>query len=179
MGNMRPLCDRAARAVIAAKVIAPVLVAVGLIASCTSPRTAGKTEAAEGVLRPELSAEPVAPNHCRIVGTILEVQGPDRSAASGDPCSKFPCSATVLVDSVLGYGSAFPGALAPRQVIEVRFQYTLAPSREAFPSETFSLPGLSPGHRFRADVSGFEEMAAPGQQGTKVRFGVAMYSVFQ
>lgn len=175
--NMLPHLTRASRGIVTAKAVATVPVVLVLVASCTASRTDDNTEATDRGLPSPVTAEPVAPGHCRIVGTIVEVQGPDRGAASGEPCSKFPCSATVLVDSVLGYGSAFPGALAARQVIEVRFQYTLAPSREAFPKETFSLPGLSPGQRFRADVSGFEEMLAPGERGPRVRFGVAMYSV--
>jgi len=148
------------------------------MASCTSSRT-DNADATDRGLPPEITAEPVAPNHCRIVGTILEVHGPELGAVSDEPCSKYPCTAKVRVDSVLGYGSAFPGALASRQTIEVRFQYTLAPSKEAYPNETISLPGLSSGDRFRADVSGFEEMAAPGEQGGRIRFGVALYAKLQ
>ena len=47
--------------------------------------------------------------------------------ASGvGPCSKPPCRATVLVDSVLGYGSSFGAPLAAGRSIRAEFTFTLA-----------------------------------------------------
>jgi len=171
LGNMLPTLARASRALIRSTTVAPVLVIAGVIASCASSRP----DELNGEPRPEVTAEPVYPNHCRIEGTILEVQGPDPGAPADDPCSKYPCTATIRVDSILGYGSAFPAALAPAQRIQVRFEFTLAPSSEAFPNETFSLPGLMPGDRFGADVSGSEAMTVQGPQGGTNKYGVALY----
>lgn len=165
----------ALRIIIRAMTVVPALVVAGMIASCASSRSA----APEREPPPFVTGEPIAPNHCRVVGTILEMQEPDAGATGSGPCSRYPCVAKVRVDSVLGYGSAFPGALAPGQAIQVRFQFTLAPSSEVFPNETFSLPGLTPGDRFAADVSGFEEMMAPAAHGGAEHYGVALYRKLQ
>lgn len=173
---MQPLRATVTRIVTPSFAIARALIVAGMIGSCASSRDDGGAGAPGRDLRPPAIAEPVAPNHCRMNGTILEVRAPVATAASNDPCSKFPCAAKVRVDSVLGYGSAFPGALASGQEIEVRFLYTLGPSREAFPAETTSLPGLGPGERFSADLLAFEELAESGAENRGRQFAIALYT---
>jgi hypothetical protein len=93
-----------------------------------------------------------------------------------DPCSLYPCTATVRVDSVLGYGSGFANALGPGQILEIRFAYTLAPSKQAYPDAAFSLPGLSVGEKFQADISASEEIPAPGAERGTVRYEIGLYA---
>ena len=149
------------------------------VSSCGSPKPPGGTDQAESVKRPADVREPVPVGHCRIIGTVLEVHAPDPKIAGEDLCSKYPCRASVRVDSILGYGSGFPGALGPGQMIEARFEYTLAPSKEAYPGAAFTLPGLAPGDRFQADLSGGAEMLRSVPGGERTRYGVALYKLLR
>ncbi|MBI2618867.1 MAG: hypothetical protein HYW57_02180 [Ignavibacteriales bacterium] len=113
-------------------------------------------------------AEPgpgVPPNHCRIIGTIVsidEMLAPD----TDDPCSKAPCVATVRIDEVLGYGSGFIGMIGSGKEIKVRFQTTLAPTRDILPHLMPALPGLQSGSRFQADLRGSGPPMMEGQEDT-------------
>jgi hypothetical protein len=129
--------------------------------------------------RPEAIREAIPPNHCRLIGTVLKVHEVESALNSDDPCSRFPCTATVRVDSIVGYGSAFGGALGIGQEIEVQFLYTLAPSEEAYPSESFSLPGLGDGDRFGADLRGAQETMLLGAGKEESRYAVALYKVIR
>ena len=148
-----------------------------VVSSCSSSKTDSETTDGESIERPEAMREPIPAGHCRIVATVVEVHAPDADLGSENPCSRFPCAATVLVDSILGYGSGFTGTLAPGKHVEVRFTYTLAPSKQAHPSAAFSLPGLGSGDHFQADLSGSQEMISPGLDGRKGRYGVSLYRI--
>ncbi len=94
----------------------------------------------------------IPPNQCRVSATVIAID----SAVRGDkgPCATAPCMATVRIDSVLGYGSAFPKPLAPGEKLVVKFAYTLQPTTKEFPEVKPALPGLSVGARFVALVGG-------------------------
>jgi len=141
--------------------------------SCSSSKSDEETSDRKVVTRPEAFTDPVPANQCRIVATVLEVHGPRRDAGQDELCSRFPCAASVRVDSILGYGSGFQGALGPGQTIDIDFLYTLAPSSEALPESQFSLPGLSAGDRFQADITSGQETLDRDPK----RFSVALYSV--
>ncbi len=149
---------------------------VCFLAACGGSKENGK---AGGDLKDEMNEDmkaslamkggPIPPNHCRIVGTIIAVDESYRGSSEGDPCSKAPCMATVRVDSVIGYGSAFGGTVGVGSEISVKFSYTLGPSQEVFPDQSMSLPGMKMGSRFQADVQSAGEMLAGG--GAKYTIG--------
>ncbi len=93
----------------------------------------------------------IAPNEARIRGTITAIY--EERSGSG-PCAQAPCAATVRVDSVLGYGSAFPRPISRGEHLDVRFAFTLAPTAELDMNLDDSYPGLELGSSFRADVQG-------------------------
>jgi hypothetical protein len=99
----------------------------------------------------------VPPNHCRIVGKILQIDStllPDKTS----PCGKAPCRAVVKITQVLGYGSSFGNPLADGQEISAMFAFTLAPTtKDLFPNIDKRLPGLSVGSVFTADVQSLEQ----------------------
>jgi hypothetical protein len=131
-----------------------------VIASCGSPRSEGDRGDAEQ--SPDLAQiTHVPPNHCRVMGTIVSID--NAMATSGDdPCSKGPCYANVRIDSVLGYGSAFPHPLATGNVVRVKFAYTLSPTKEIYPEMDPGFPGLRVGSTLRADMRSEGEMG-PGE----------------
>ncbi len=105
-----------------------------------------------------LASTPIPPNHCRVVATILSIEKPVEGSNGKDPCSKAPCLATVRIDSLLGYGSAFPSTMSPGKRIQVKFALTLNSTKELLPEITPALPGLSVGSRFEALINGNIEM---------------------
>ena len=98
----------------------------------------------------ELSAM-LAPRECRIIGTVTAI---DRTldTVAGAPCSRFPCRATVRVDSVLGVGKSFLRVINRGEEVAVTFAHTVAPSKDVAPDLGVSLPGLDIGSRFQADI---------------------------
>jgi hypothetical protein len=141
-----------------------------LIVSCRSTKdTASEMKEEAKIERPPDPGPGVPPGHCRIVGTIVSVD-PVSSGDANDPCSKAPCSATVKVDEVIGYGSGFTASLGKGSEIKVYFQYTLNPSGESFPGMSPALPGLKQGSRFQADLRSGATMAD-----TKQAYAVGQY----
>lgn len=137
------------------------LVAV-LIASCSSSRqeqSAAETSEKEKAMVHE--GQRIPPNHCRVVGTVVAVKPDLKGSGANDPCGKAPCIATVKIDSVLGYGSAFGSSLGSGKEIEVRFTHTLSPTKEVLPEINPPLPGLAVGSQFQADVRASAVMGAP------------------
>lgn len=96
--------------------------------------------------------EKISPNHCRIIGTVVEIDSALDKAAGNSPCSKVPCLADVKIDSVLGYGSDFP-PLKLGKIIKVRFGFTLSPTtKDLFPHMAGYYPGLNINDSFKADL---------------------------
>lgn len=93
----------------------------------------------------------INPGEVRAVCTVVGIDS-TRTARAGDPCSTYPCFATIRIDSVLGYGSGFPRPLSAGESISARFAFTLAPSNEAMPNIATPLPGLEEGDAFMADI---------------------------
>ncbi|MBM2841323.1 MAG: hypothetical protein HW412_1851 [Bacteroidetes bacterium] len=101
---------------------------------------------------------PIPPNNCRVVATVESIDKSLQSADKDGPCSKAPCSATIKIDSVIGYGSAFPGTLAGGERVNVKFALTLSPTARLFPDVTPALPGLDVGDKFEANINGSVSM---------------------
>ncbi len=94
----------------------------------------------------------IAPGHCRIAGTIVSIDSTLDKSSAKDPCSRKPCNAVVRVDSILGYGSAFPPLLTGN-LIQIHFYFTLsATTKDLFPNMTEFYPGLTVGSSFIGDI---------------------------
>lgn len=102
------------------------------------------------VIRPSV---PIPPNTCRVIASIQSIEQMFDGANDQDPCGKAPCLATVRIDSVLGFGSAFPSSIFAGKIIQVKFALTLNPTKEILPEVTPALPGLSVGSRFEALIN--------------------------
>ena len=143
---------------IAAVVACALLLWLGLGCSSSQQESdAGATKPTGNVLHPPEpgeSAQSVPPGHCRFFATVVSIDSLPAVPESAGPCSKAPCTATVRVDSVVAYGSAFPRPLAKGQLLHIRFIYTLNPSQLLFPGMKPGLPGLTSGDRFKADLEG-------------------------
>ncbi len=100
----------------------------------------------------------IAPNNCKVAATVVSISNTLKGTGEKDPCGIAPCMATVRIDTVLGYGSAFPKTLSAGQTISIRFSNTLRPTAKDYPDIKPALPGLSVGSRFVALVSGQMEM---------------------
>jgi len=136
-----------------------VMVSVGFDCSASKPQ--GNTTRSMPESAPQIPTlnQPIPPSHCRVIGTIVSVDSTQLHPQGTDPCSQAPCEAGVRVDSIVGYGSAFPQPFAGGQIVRVRFTCTLGPTGRIFPAMNPALPGLSAGDQFRADIVG---TPAPG-----------------
>ena len=127
--------------------------------SCGSSRSIQEgMEQSDSPSKIQPAGEPIPPNHCRIVGTVVGIDQTLNSSDPQSPCSKAPCSATVRVDSILGYGSAFGGSIAAGRQVQMSFGLTLSPTKGIFPQLTQSYPGLKVGASFVANVRLGEEL---------------------
>jgi hypothetical protein len=67
------------------------------------------------------------------------------------------------VESVIGYGSAFPTAFNAGDQISVSFAFTLHPTGQLFPRMEHHLPGLKVGQVFKADVTASDLISSDSQ----------------
>ncbi len=143
--------------------------------SCTpsSDQIAARRDTTSTLPAPPQQQNPLPPNTCRVRSTIVAIDTSFTGASSSDPCAKFPCEATVRIDEVLGYGSAFDRTLSAGETVTVTFAYTLAPTRLAYPDMKPGLPGLEVGSSFTADIEG----AVVGIGGTAPWLRVKTYTV--
>jgi len=121
--------------------------------------------------------EPVPPDNCRVIATVLEIDTQNLENGSG-PCSRVPCLATVRIDSIIGYGSAFQHPLSPEGKYTVKFNFTTRPSRELFPNLEKSLPEVNVGMKFQADLSAMESLQM-GTENTGSRYIIYTYKVIK
>jgi len=145
-----------------------------LILSCRSTQDQVKKEEVQ-IQKPADVGPGVPPGHCRIVGTVISISNA-LSARAEDPCSKAPCMASIKVDEILGYGSAFTSPLSKGKEIQVRFAFTLAPSKEMYPQMSPSLPGLAVGSRFQADLS-MGDMIMGDDASKTPPFSIGLYTI--
>ena len=129
------------------------LMTLAIILSCNKARDGQIARESEAPKPPSILAQKgVAPNSCRIIGTVIAIDSETLSSGTKDPCSKVPCRATVKVDSVLGYGQGFTGPLSVGKTVAAQFKFTLSPTKDLFPGMNLNLPGLQLNSRFRADM---------------------------
>ncbi len=143
--------------------------------SCSSSRSSAEAKTASGNSRPADPGPGISPDHCRLVATLVRVDD-GRSENAADPCFKVACNATIRVEEVLGYGSAFRQPLAKGNEIQVHFLYTLGATSEMFPGMKPGLPGLKVGASFEADLFAGEEQIAT-QASKRPSLTVGTYTV--
>jgi hypothetical protein len=113
-----------------------------------------------------------APGTCRIIATVETIDRTLKGTSDKDPCGKAPCMATIKIDSVLGYGSAFPSVLTSGKKLTVRFAHTLNPTKDVWPEIQPPLPGLRVGYKFEAVLS-----AAAAMGKNDPEYSIARYEV--
>lgn len=96
---------------------------------------------------------PIAPNTCKVVAIVESIDQTLRGTNEKDPCGKAPCTATIRIDSVIGYGSAFPKTFSAGGRLQARFAFTLNATKEMMPDVKPALPGLRVGSKFIAAIS--------------------------
>ena len=111
-----------------------------------------------------------APGTCRVLAMVEAIDRTLKGTSEKDPCGKAPCMATIKIDSVLGYGSAFPAVLAPGMRLSVKFAHTLNPTKDVWPDILPPLPGLRVGVKFEALVSGQAAMGKTDPDYTIYRY---------
>ncbi len=141
-----------------------ILLAALLLVSCRSSKPA-----------PALVGEPIPPNQCRVVATIVSIDSLVRSYDPKDPCSKAPCIATIRVRKIIGYGAAFPAPLSADDVIAVKFAFTTGPTREVFPEMTEFYSGVRSGSTIEANLVAFG--ASKGKPGGDPSYTIYGYQL--
>lgn len=96
---------------------------------------------------------PIAPNTCKVVATVEAIDKMLKGTNEKDPCGKAPCTATIRIDSVIGYGSAFPKTFSAGGRLQARFAFTLSATKETMPDVKPALPGLRVGSKFTAAIN--------------------------
>jgi hypothetical protein len=102
--------------------------------------------------------ESIPSSSCRVIATVVSIDQASRSPNPTDPCSKAPCRASLRIGQVLGYGVAFPVALTEGEIISVNFAFTTAPTQDAIPHMTESLPGVQIGSTLEANLVSVETL---------------------
>lgn len=97
----------------------------------------------------------IAPNHCRIVGKIIEILPIKTSKNPTTPCEKQACQAKVKILKILGYGMGCD-PLPFQGTIMIKFAFTLGPTDALFPRLNKAMPGLGIGDSFRADMESMD-----------------------
>ncbi len=135
--------------------LAPVGLAIILLACGTSKqeKVQGEQTAKEKLVINPPPPGP-APGTCKIVATVETIDKTLKGTSEKDPCGKAPCMATIKIDSVLGYGSAFPTVLGLGKRLTVRFAHSLNPTKDVWPEIQPPLPGLRVGAKFEALING-------------------------
>jgi len=126
-------------------------------------------------LSPQLFGETVPPNHCRVTATVLSIDPNVQSSKADDPCAKAPCGASLRIDEVIGYGSAFSSPLAAGDVVEVHFAFSTGPTKTILPELSRPFPGVEKGTRLTADLQG--EITRRGSEEEKKKFTIFGYQV--
>ena len=133
------------------------------------------TSCAPAKLSPELFGETVPPDHCRVTVTVLSIDPVLQSSKPDDPCAKAPCNASVRIEEVIGYGSAFPTPFVAGDVVDVYFAFTTGPTKSIFPELTLPFPGVEKGTQLTADLRA--EAARRGSEEAKKKFTIFGYQV--
>lgn len=131
-----------------------------LFAACSGSKQEREASDSRKEIKMTSEEKRISPNHCRVIATVVAISPTLKGVTDKDPCGKAPCIATVKIDSVLGYGSAFGSPIGEGQHLEVKFTHTLAATKTVAPELTPHLPGLSVGAKFLADIRSSIQMGS-------------------
>jgi len=105
--------------------------------------------------KPVSSRNTIPPGHCHITGTLVDIDTTRISDNPDDPCFRFPCNATMIIETVHGYGPAFSTPLAAGKKIPLYFVYSIAgTAATGFTMEKHDLAALQTGSRIETYVKG-------------------------
>lgn len=86
----------------------------------------------------------LSPEQSQVICTIFTIDSTLEDAYKNTPCSKVPCNAIVIIDSVIENGRTFGVPLSKGAKLAVKFEFTTAPTDEdLFPNKTNRYPGVT------------------------------------
>jgi hypothetical protein len=101
-----------------------------------------------------------SPMSCKIHGQIIVIL-PKLDAGAENLCTKYPCTAMVLVKDVIACGSSVSERPNSGDTLTIQFAYSLANTSKSMPSMAAHYPGLKKGDNFLANV---DQRLLPGQK---------------
>lgn len=140
------------------------LVVAALLVSCSPAK-----------LSPQLFGETIPPDHCRVTATVVSIDPTLSSSKANDPCAQAPCSATLRIDEVIGYGSAFSTPLATGDIVIAHFAFTTRPTKAILPELNQPFPGVEKGTTLTADLRA--EAVKGGGENAGRKFTIFGYQV--
>lgn len=136
--------------------ITQLIVSLIILIQCSASQTNQKSEAGpnkiEEIETITMAQKAIPPGHCRIIGTVVQINDSLSNNDDHDPCSKAPCHTRIMINQVLGYGAGFNGDVSEQQTIPVRFAFTTAETQSLGLELKNHMPGLQEGDRFWADI---------------------------
>jgi len=99
----------------------------------------------------------IAPDNCLVRAKIVKVL-PKWKKKSKKSCKVSPCVVFIKIIKVEKYGSSFPEHFSEGQKVEVKFVYSLKPSKEVYPDKNINLPGLKKGNVFKAQINAKQQL---------------------
>jgi hypothetical protein len=137
-----------------------IIISALFLFSCQATRNEGKGDnsspgQAESKI-PNANYSKIAPNHCRILATVVAIDSALASGNADDPCA------------LLGYGSGFPGTLSKGEQISVQFRFSTAPSAEILPGLPHKYPGVQIDQKIITDIEGRKEPEITGKSSAPV-----------
>ena len=113
--------------------------------------TTGCVSSKEIASEKELYNQNVPPGQCRILAQVLKIDSILPTNNGNDPCSKAPCTALVKIKNLIENRAG--SVLNNGDTLKTKFAFTLNPTnKETFPTLNESLPGLTEGSTFEADI---------------------------
>lgn len=95
----------------------------------------------------------IPPNHCRVTAKVIKINNTLTPQNAKDPCSLAPCMATIEIESVIAYGSAFGGTLNIGDTLNVKFAYTTSKtSEDIIPNSSIELDGVQAGSKILTNI---------------------------
>ena len=93
----------------------------------------------------------VPPGQCRILAQVIKIDSVFEENNGNDPCSKAPCTASIKIKDIIENRAG--SVLNNGDTLKTKFAFALNPTnKETFPTLNESLPGLTEGSTFEADI---------------------------
>jgi hypothetical protein len=116
-----------------------------LFFSCSSKEATDSTITGDKPVNRLPAVSPIPPNHARISAEVISIHVEMDENNPDTPCGKIPCSATLKVNQILGYGPSTE-PIIPGAEIAAWFSFTTGPTDEyLFPGLSKHLTGVKEG----------------------------------